>query len=133
MMLNANLTAKRQSSRRLVFTDDFFTCDSYRDPSLALRMTGGRRECKYVTQAPSTGMELGEALRNTENFLAKTRRPYPPSPNGATRWPGFKVFVLCAGYAHIIARLRNPLQDFCLWKGAPALRHAALVTQNQIP
>ena len=68
--------------------------------------------------------ELGEALRNTEN----KQRPdaVPPSPDGATRWPGFKVFALCAGYAHILARLRSPLQDFCLWKGAFALRHAAL-------
>ena len=42
--LYANLTAKRQPSRRLVFTDDFVTCDSYRDPSLPLRMTvsGGK-------------------------------------------------------------------------------------------
>ena len=37
---------------------------------------------------------------------------------GTTRWPGFKVFALCAGYAHILARLRSPLQDFCLRKGA---------------
>jgi len=60
--------------------------------------------------------ELGEALRNTEN----KQRPdaVPPSPDGATRWPGFKVFALCAGYAHTRARLRNPLQDFCLGKGA---------------
>ena len=28
--------------------------------------------------------------------------------------PGIKVFALCAGYAHTRARLRNPLQDFCL-------------------
>jgi len=67
--------------------------------------------------------ELGEALRNTEN----KQRPdaVPPSPDGATRWPGFKVFALCAGYAHILARLRS-VADFCLWKGAPALRYAAL-------
>ena len=60
-------------------------------------------------------------------FSAKIR--YPPPPNGATCWPGFKVFALCAGYAHILARLRNPLQDFCLWKEAFALRHAVLVSQ----
>ena len=70
--------------------------------------------------------ELGEALRNTEN----KQRPdaVPPSPDGATRWPGFKVFALCAGYAHILARLRSPLQDFCLWKGAKNCRKAATTT-----
>ena len=43
-ILYANLTAKWRPSRRLVFTDNFVTCDSYRDPSLALRMTvpGGK-------------------------------------------------------------------------------------------
>ena len=30
--------------------------------------------------------------------------------------PGIKVFALCAGYAQIIARLRSPLQGFCLPK-----------------
>ena len=34
MIINAELTAKRQPSRRLVFTDSFVTWDSYRDPSL---------------------------------------------------------------------------------------------------
>ena len=43
------LTAKRQPSRRLVVTDIFVTYDTYRDPSLSLRMTSGRREGKYVT------------------------------------------------------------------------------------
>ena len=47
-----------------------------------------------------------------------------------SRWPGIKVFALCAGYAHILARLRSPLQDFCLRKGALALCHAARVTQK---
>ena len=28
-------------------------------------------------------------------------------------WPGITVCALCAGYAHILARLRNPLQGFC--------------------
>ena len=32
------------------------------------------------------------------------------------RRPGIKVFALCAGYAHILARLRSPLQGFCLPK-----------------
>ena len=73
--------------------------------------------------------ELGEALRNTEN-LRKELTPLSSVACGATRWPGFKVFALCAGYAHILARLRSPLQDFCLRKGANALRHAALVTQK---
>ena len=62
-------------------------------------------------------MELGEALRNTENSLVELT-PLSSVACGATRWPGFKVFALCAGYAHILARLRSPLQDFCLGKGA---------------
>ena len=44
-------TANRQPSRRLVFTTDCLICFKYRDPSLALRMTGGRREGKHVTQS----------------------------------------------------------------------------------
>ena len=74
----------------------------------------------------------GEALRNTGN-LRKELTPLSSVACGATRWPGFKVFALCAGYAHTRARLRSPLQDFCLWKGALALRHIPLVTQNKIP
>ena len=76
--------------------------------------------------------ELGEALRNTENSLVEMTHLFSGAFS-ATRWPGFKVFALCAGYAHILARLRNPLQDFCLRKGAFALRHAALETQTQVP
>jgi hypothetical protein len=62
-------------------------------------------------------MELGEALRNTEE-LSKDLTPLSSVACGDTCWPGFKVFALCAGYAHILARLRNPLQDFCLRKEA---------------
>ena len=51
LILYAELTAKRQSSHRLVFTDIFVTYDFYRDPSLLLRMTSGRREGKHVTQS----------------------------------------------------------------------------------
>ena len=36
-------------SCRLVFTNFCVTIGKYRDPSLALRMTGGRQEGKYVT------------------------------------------------------------------------------------
>jgi hypothetical protein len=71
----------------------------------------------------------GEALRNTEN-LRKELTLLSSVACGATCWPGIKVFALCAGYAHIIARLRSPLQDFCLRKEAMALSHAAVVKQK---
>ena len=60
--------------------------------------------------------ELGEALRIGSNLFSERPDAVPPSPNGSTHWPGFKVFALCAGYAHILARLRSPLQGFCLPK-----------------
>ena len=42
-------------------------------------------------------------------------------------WPGITVCALCAGYAHILARFRNPLQGFCpLKEGGPWL----FVTQH---
>jgi hypothetical protein len=76
--------------------------------------------------------------QNPLNLLNPSREAAPRTllssvAYGATCWPGFKVFALCAGYAHIIARLRNPLQDFCLWKEALALRHAAMETQRLVP
>ncbi len=46
---------------------------------------------------------------------------------GDTRWPGFKVFALCAGYAHILARLRS-VAGFCLWKGLKSAAIAATTT-----
>ena len=122
LTLSAALTANRQPSRRLVFNDISAICDSYRDSSLTLRMTvsGGKVSTK-------------RSLTSIVCRLSSNPRPYLPSPNDATCWPGFKVFALCAGYAHTRARLRIPLQDFCLRKGAMALHHAALVTQAQIP
>ena len=74
-------------------------------------------------------MELGEALRNTERFW-KELTPLSSVAYSATCWPGFKVFALCAGYAHTRARLRNPLQDFCLRKEAMAHRYVPLVAQK---
>ena len=40
--------------------------------------------------------ELGGALR----IGPKDLTPLSSVAYGATRWPGFKVFALCAGYAH---------------------------------
>ena len=64
---------------------------------------------------------------NLLNPLNPFSKPTPLSSvaYGDTRWPGFKVFALCAGYAHILARLRSPLQDFCLWKEAKYCGEAA--------
>ena len=55
-------------------------------------------------------------LLNPLNPFSKTT-PLSSVAYGATRWPGFKVFALCAGSAHILARLRS-VADFCLRKGA---------------
>ena len=68
-------------------------------------------------------MELGEALRIGPKRFSKDLTLLSPVAYGATRWPGFKVFALCAGYAHILARLRS-VADFCLRKGAKNCRAA---------
>ena len=87
-------------------------------------------EEKNVTLDSFLRKELGEALRIGPNLFSE--RPDAPILRRLRRHlrPGFKVFALCAGYAHIIARLRNPLQDFCLRKEAMAHRHVPLVTQK---
>ena len=87
-----------------------------------MTMRAGRQ---YRNAGSFLRKELGEALR----IGPKDLTPLSSVAYGATRWPGFKVFALCAGYAHILARLRSPLQDFCLRKRALVLRHAALETQ----
>ena len=77
LILYAELTAKRQSSHRPVFTDIFVTYDSYRDPSLLLRMTSGRREGKHVTQSNIYRLSSIFYLLTHAPILRRLRRHLP--------------------------------------------------------
>ena len=73
-------------------------------------------------------MELGGALRNTE-FFPKTWCPYPPSPNGVD---SEHILKEQRDAQNVVSRFPFRGPPF-LRKGAPALRHAAIVTQVPIP
>ena len=76
-------------------------------------------------------MELGEVLRNTEelsNELTLFLRRLTATPAGRALRCSLNVQAMLTQEPG-----SEMLQDFCLWKGDLALRHAALVIQNQIP
>ena len=81
-------------------------------------------------QAPSPvrscpiGLRIGLRIK-------KELMPLSSGACGTTRWPGFKVFALCAGYAHTRARLRS-VADFCLGKEEGGLYFSTDSTKTRI-
>ena len=128
------LMSKLPSQSNLVLRRTIIECYLYaypRTPFAASRRSpqGETRNLESPSFCLPDRNGAGRSPEEHRIFLAKDLTPLSSVACGDTCWPGFKVFALCAGYAHILARLRS-VADFCLWKGALALRHVIPVTQK---